>query len=74
MGEKYVSGAAKVIKDANPETRIKIVRPFPSASPGEKGKDVCDWTGSNEDLRALVDGAQSYVFQERARAVKTNSS
>lgn len=61
VGEKYVSGAAKVIKDANPETRIKIVRPFPSATPGEKGKDVCDWTGSNEDLRALVDGAQSYV-------------
>jgi len=61
IGEKYISSAVKVIKDASPDTTIKVIRPFPSAAPGEKGKDVCDWTGSNDELKALIDGAVTYA-------------
>jgi hypothetical protein len=58
-GEKYISRAAKCLKDS--AASIKVVRPFGTPN-GAKGRDVCDWhSGNAEDLAALVAGAEPYV-------------
>jgi putative DNA primase/helicase len=56
-GEKYISHAAKCLKDS--AASIKVVRPFGPPN-GTKGRDVCDWTGNAEDLAALVAAAEIY--------------
>lgn len=66
-GDKYISEAAKAIQDARVNScvsgvYIKIVRPFPAAHQGEKGRDVCDWRGGPEELKALFDNADNYGY------------
>jgi hypothetical protein len=39
-GEQYTLRAAAVIRAENPDADLRIVRPFPMAAKGEKGKDA----------------------------------
>jgi putative DNA primase/helicase len=56
-GETYVANAATAIRAENPKADIRVVRPFPMAKHGEKGRDICDWVGNEADFAALVAGA-----------------
>jgi hypothetical protein len=58
-GEKYISNAAGAIRGVNPAADIRVVRPFGPPS-GEKGKDVCNWSGNADDLIELAAGAKAY--------------
>jgi hypothetical protein len=60
-GEGYIYNAAAIIRDDDRNADIRVVRPFPAAATGEKGKDVCDWLGDAAALLALADGAERYA-------------
>lgn len=59
-GEIYISNAAAAIRADNPDADIRVVRLFPRAAKGEKGRDVCDWRGDASALAALAAGAKKY--------------
>jgi hypothetical protein len=59
-GEGYFARAAAAISAENPSAVLRVVRPFPMAAKGEKGRDVCDWTGSAKQFAALVASAKPY--------------
>ena len=59
-GERYIANAAAAIRAENPLADIRVVRPFETGAKGEKGKDVCDWTGDEEAFKALVEWAEPY--------------
>jgi RecA-family ATPase len=59
-GENYISNAAAAIRADNPDADIRVVRPFPRASQGEKGRDVCDWRGDVAALAAIAAGAEPF--------------
>ena len=64
-GEWYIARAATCLTGS--AASVRIVRPFGPPS-GEKGRDVCDWHGSADDLAALVDSAESYAPREQKSA------
>src|SRR5262249_39058068 len=59
-GERYIANAAKVIRAENPGADIRVVRPFGKPN-GSKGRDVCDWKGTSEDLVRLAASAVAYT-------------
>jgi hypothetical protein len=59
-GEKYIASTAAAIRAQNPLADIRVVRPFPRAVSGEKGKDACDWEGDEEALKTLIEAAEPY--------------
>jgi putative DNA primase/helicase len=59
-GEAYIINAAAAIRADNPDADIRVVRPFPRASQGEKGRDVCDWRGDAAALAKLAAGSKKY--------------
>jgi RecA-family ATPase len=59
-GETYIANAAAAIRADNPNADIRVVRPFPRATQGEKGRDVCDWRGDATALLALAAGAEPF--------------
>ncbi len=59
-GEKYIAKAAAAIRADDPTANIRVVRPFPPAAKGEKGKDVCDWPGEADAFSHLMAGAEQY--------------
>jgi len=59
-GEGYIARAAAAIRAENPGADLRVVRPFPMAVEGEKGRDVCDWVGGNEEFAALIESAKPY--------------
>jgi hypothetical protein len=59
-GEGYIANAAAAIRADDTNADIRVVRPFPPAARGEKGRDVCDWRGDAAALAALVAGAESF--------------
>jgi hypothetical protein len=59
-GEGYIARAAAAIQAENPGADLRVVRPFPTAAEGEKGRDVCDWVGGDEDFAALIESAKPY--------------
>jgi Protein of unknown function (DUF3987) len=58
-GETYIANAAAAILAENPSADIRVVRPFPLIE-SMKGKDVCDWDGTDEDLAALAASAEPF--------------
>ena len=62
-GEKYIANAAAAIRADDPDADPRVVRPFPRAAKGEKGKDVCDWRGDAAALAALVEKAERYAYR-----------
>ena len=62
-GEKYAARAAYCLR--NSAASLRVVRPFGPPN-GAKGRDVCDWTGSADDLAALAAGAEPYEAREAA--------
>jgi Protein of unknown function (DUF3987) len=59
-GQEYMARAAAAIRAENPGADLRVVRPFPMAAQGKKGRDVCDWVGGNEDFAALIESAKPY--------------
>jgi hypothetical protein len=57
-GEIYATKAAARIRDAL-KSDVSFVRPFPSSG-RSKGKDVCDFTGNNEELTSLIHSAAAH--------------
>lgn len=68
-GETYIANAAAVIRTEDPGADIRVVRPFPMAKHGEKGKDVCNWAGSEADFAALVESAVLFEAEPEPDAV-----
>jgi len=56
-GETYVANAATALRAENPKADIRVVRPFGIAHGDEKGRDVCDWAGSEVEFATLAASA-----------------
>jgi hypothetical protein len=51
---------ADLINTIGPKADIRIVRPF-GPSNGAKRLDCCDWIGTKEELKAMIDNAKPYA-------------
>jgi hypothetical protein len=65
-GEAYIANAATAIRALTPDADVRVVRPFPMN--GGKGKDVCDWQGSAQELLRLAETAVPYIPHSRPEA------
>ncbi|MFZ0495480.1 MAG: AAA family ATPase [Methylocella sp.] len=70
-GEKYVANAADCLR--NSAASIKVVRPFGPPN-GAKGRDVCDWRGTPDNLAALAEGAEVYEAPEQEPSSRTSGN
>src|SRR5262249_34957251 len=55
--EKYIENAVACLRDS--AASIRIVRPFGLPN-GAKGRDICDWNGSADELDELIERADIY--------------
>jgi hypothetical protein len=72
-GERYIANAAAAILADNPDADLRVVRPFPMAAKGEKGKDVCDWAGESAALAAVERDAAPWEARDKQDALATTA-